>query len=123
MGPAAQRVLVGPAARPLWQRSPGLAEEDRERQQDQPECAKATLISMTSCFVIEVRRQALEDLVKLVGALGRVVLAAGRLGDRHQRDLVDRSPETATDAGSTAAAPAAAPEPPAARVVVRLAAR
>ena len=41
----------------------------------------------------QVGRQVLEDGVELVGALGRVVVAAGGLGDRVQRVLVDGAPE------------------------------
>ncbi len=41
-----------------------------------------------------------EDARELVGALGRVVGPAGRVGDRHQRVLVDRAPEAATAASA-----------------------
>ena len=52
----------------------------------------------------EVGRQLGEDLLELLGALGRVVLAAGLVGDRGQRLLVDRAPEAAARAAEPAAA-------------------
>ena len=53
---------------------------------------------MTSCLVIRFVGRLCEDLLELVGALGRVVRAAGRLGDRLERLLVDRAPEAAAAA-------------------------
>ena len=52
----------------------------------------------------EVGRQLGEDLVELLGALGRVVLAAGRVGHGGQRLLVDRAAEAAARAAEAAAA-------------------
>ena len=60
-----------------------------------PIATNATLTSTTSWLDDQVGRELLEDVVELLGALGRVVLAAGRVGDRVERVLVDRPPEPA----------------------------
>ena len=52
----------------------------------------------------QVSRQLPEHLDQLPGVFGQVVLAAGRVRDRHQRLLVDRSTQSATGATEAAAA-------------------
>ena len=70
-----------------------------------PSATNATLISITSCFVIEVRRQVGEDGCELVGARGRVV---GRRRSRPRR----RQCRPRRSHGGSPPAASAAPPPP-----------
>src|SRR4029079_10144406 len=86
------------------QRPPALAEQDREREQDGADRDERDADLDHLVTHDQVRRELLEDVVELLRALGRVVLAAGRVGDRGERVLVDRPPETAAGPAEAAAA-------------------
>ena len=78
-----------------------------------PSPTKPALTSTGSAFVIVVVGRSRKTCSSSLGALGRVVLAAGEVGDGPQRVLVDAAPEAARPAAEPAAA--AEPEPAGAR--------
>src|SRR5688572_28429201 len=90
----------------LRQRPPGLPQQDREADQDHRDRGEGHADLDDLVGHDEVRREVGEDLVELAGVLREVVLPAGRLGDGHQRLLVDRPAEAAATAAEATAAEA-----------------
>ena len=75
---------------PLRQGSPGLAEQDAQGDEHRAESHEQHADFHDLRLRDQIRRQVREDLLELVRARRRVVLAAGRLGDGQERLLIDR---------------------------------
>ena len=67
--------------RELWQRSPGLAKEDRQRDEQHPECGEGDADLHDLVLRDEVRREALEDRLEL--APGRTIYVGDGSSDVH----------------------------------------
>src|SRR5262245_43614903 len=99
---------------PLRQRSPSPPEQQRRAGEERAEAHEAERDLGHLVLGDQRRRQVLEDLDELLGAVGRVVGPAGHVGDLLERVLVDAAGEAAEAA---TAAEAAAAEQPAAGLV------